>query len=243
MAGDFKVKVGEFEGPLDVLLTLIEKHKLHISQVALAQVADDFLNYLQDHRDMPKSEIANFLLVASTLVLIKSISLLPTLELTPAEEASVEDLERRLKHYERVRELGRDLSGLFGRRIIFEREGVGQRPIVFAPAKDATIPNLVLAVKTVLKNLPKVEKLPEIVVRKIISLEEVIEDLTKRVSNNLKMRFSEYVGERRHEKVNVIVSFLGMLELVKQGMIDVRQDNHFGEIDLETKMADVPRYV
>ena len=85
MPDDFKVKVGEFEGPMELLLNLIEEKKLHISQVSLATVADGFIDHLRLVDGENKKEIADFVLVASTLMLIKSLSLLPSLATTPEE--------------------------------------------------------------------------------------------------------------------------------------------------------------
>ena len=93
----FSVRVGEFEGPLPLLLELVEKQKLSISQVSLAQVADNFLDYVRQLDQPGMGTLAEFLVVASTLMLIKSISLLPSLALTASESEDVSDLERRLK--------------------------------------------------------------------------------------------------------------------------------------------------
>lgn len=76
---EFKIKVGEFEGPLELLLDLIEKRKLHINDVSLSQVTDDFINYLKALQEFSIPGISHFVLVASTLLLIKSRSLLPAL--------------------------------------------------------------------------------------------------------------------------------------------------------------------
>ena len=96
---DFKVRVGEFEGPLELLLDLIEKRKLHISDVSLSQVADEFIEYTKSIEDFPIADSADFILVASTLLLIKSKSLLPNLELTVEEEENIGELEKRLALY------------------------------------------------------------------------------------------------------------------------------------------------
>jgi len=121
MDKDFKVKVGEFEGPLDLLLNLIEKRKLHITQVSLAQVADDYINYLQgSDRGENLNDMANFILVASTLMLIKSLALLPGLQLTESEKSDVEELESRLKKLQKIRALSQNIKELFGRKISFE---------------------------------------------------------------------------------------------------------------------------
>ncbi|OHA59289.1 MAG: hypothetical protein A2370_01940 [Candidatus Vogelbacteria bacterium RIFOXYB1_FULL_42_16] len=242
MTTDFQVKIGDFEGPLPLLLALIEKHKLHISQVSLAQVADDYVELLQRDHSRPIAEMANFILVASTLMLIKSLSLLPGLTLTPEESASVDELERQLKHYQKIKELVPELKARFGQEIIFEREVSREHQPVFTPSEEIKSAGLLSAIRNIIANLPKVEKLPATIIKKVISLEEVMTDLASRISRSIKMRFSDYVGEKKHEKVNVIVSFLGMLELVKQGSIDVRQETHFDDIDIETTVAEVPKY-
>jgi len=241
MPDDFKVKVGEFEGPLDLLLSLIEKRKLHISQVSLAQVADDYVNYLQGQNNQSMEDMANFIMVASTLMLIKSLALLPGLQLTPEEKESVSDLEDRLKRLQRVRELSQNIKERFGVQIIFTPTGKRRETVVFSPTQEITQPNLLGAIKELLKNLPKIEILPEKIIKKVISLEEVISDLANRVSRTMRMSFNEFVKDKAG-KVNVIVSFLGMLELVKQGAIEIEQKSHFADIAMETKSVGVPHY-
>ena len=113
--------------------------------------------------------------------------------------------------------------------------------VVFSPTDEVRIPNLLTAIKDLIKNLPKPEIIPEKIIKKVISLEEVIGDLANRVSRAMKMSFSDFVKDKA-EKVNVIVSFLGMLELVKQGAIEIEQKAHFADINMETKTVGIPRY-
>jgi chromatin segregation and condensation protein Rec8/ScpA/Scc1 (kleisin family) len=91
--------------------------------------------------------------------------------------------------------------------------------------------------------LPKFEKLSKAIVQKVVSLEEMIQSLSKRVSNSLKMSFKDFSGFGKKEKVHVIVSFLAMLELVKQGAINVVQENHSSDITIETKEIGTPKYI
>lgn len=242
MDNDFKVKVGEFEGPLDLLLNLIEKHKLHISQVSLAQVADDYVNYLKEEKGGRSMEtMANFIMVASTLMLIKSLALLPGLQLNEEERGDISNLEDRLKRLQRVKELSRHVKELFGQDMIFAQSESKRETIVFSPTNEITIPNFLIAIKELIKNLPKPEILPEKIIKKVVSLEEVISDLANRVSRAMKMSFNEFVKDKT-DKVNIIVSFLGMLELVKQGAIEIEQKAHFADIAMETKSVGIPRY-
>jgi len=238
----FTVKQERFEGPLELLLDLIEKRKLHINEVSLAKVADDYIAYVRNLSEFPVSDSAQFVLIASTLLLIKSKSLLPTLDLTLEEQASIDDLNRRLKLYERMRELSIKIKPLFGKNVLFAR---GERKLdpVFSPDADMTVPNLFAAVGRVLANLPKKEFLPKVVVDKVISLEEMIGNLTTRITESLRLSFREFTGKAASaKKVDVIVSFLAMLELVKQGIIKVTQERHFDDIQMETEEIGLPRY-
>src|SRR3989338_7017919 len=114
MDSEYYVKTHIFEGPLDTLLSLVEKRKLFISDISLAQVADDYIAYIKSLEDFPIADSAHFILIASTLVLIKSKSLLPTLTLSEEEEHNIEDLEKRLAEYQKYKELSRHLRERFG---------------------------------------------------------------------------------------------------------------------------------
>jgi segregation and condensation protein A len=90
--------------------------------------------------------------------------------------------------------------------------------------------------------MPKKEFVPKAVVQKVISLEEMMDSLADRITKSMKMSFRDFAGVGKVEKVNVIVSFLAMLELVKQGIIQVRQDKDFHDIEIETNEVGVPSY-
>ena len=242
MPDTFKVKTETFEGPLDLLLNLIEKRKLFINDISLSKVTDDFITHIQNFEAMPMADSAQFILIASTLLLIKSRSLLPSLTITEEEEESIHDLETRLKIYKRIKDASINISEIFGARIIFPQSQSRAVETTFAPDDSMKLISLANAIKEVIRTLPKKENIPKAVVRKVISLEEMIDDLTKRISSGLKMKFSEFAGKHKEERVNVIVSFLAMLELVKQGIIHVSQEEHFGDIHMETKEVGIPKY-
>lgn len=245
MESNFSVKTAVFEGPLDLLLDLVTKRKLFVNDVSLSQVTDDFIHYIGEHEEFPIGESAEFILVASTLMLIKSRSLLPSLELTEEEEESIHDLENRLAVYARVKELSVELKKLFGKRIIFEKEPRKNEAVVFTPDSKTDKDNLLLSLQRVLDSLPKKEVLPKVVVRKVISLEEMIERLAERVSKATKMSFRDFHGTKgaltREKKVSVIVGFLAMLELVKRGAIKVSQEGK-GEIEIQSETVGTPNY-
>lgn len=242
MSEEFAVKVGEFEGPLPLLLELVEKRQLPVSQVSLAQVADDFLNYVKKRELPTMAMLAEFLVVASTLMLIKSISLLPSLALSESESGDINELERRLKLYQVIRQAALTLGDQFGKRPIFFPPLRPSETIIFLPSAELTIPNLLTTMKNLLATLPATAApLPRATVKKIISLEEMIKDLTSRVQTALRMSFSDFIKDKK-EKVNIIVGFLALLELCKQGLVEVEQTDHFNEIKIETKISSIPRY-
>ncbi len=238
----FKIKTEVFEGPLDLLLSLIEKRKLFINDISLAKVTDDYIGHIQQFDKLPIGESAQFILIASTLLLIKSRSLLPTLSLSEEEEGDMHDLEIRLKVYKRIREASTEIKKIFCNEIIFSQSQNREVEPVFSPHESMTLLSLAKAIKDIINSLPKKENIPKAIIKKVISLEEMIDNLTKRITSGLKMSFKEFTNSHKTEKINVIVGFLAMLELVKQGTIHVSQENNFGDIQMETKTVGVPRY-
>jgi len=241
MSASFEIKTEVFQGPLDLLLSLIEKRKLSISDITLAQVTDDYLSHLQKFERFPIGDSADFILIASTLLLIKSRSLLPSMPLTEEEQGGIEQLELRLKIYKRMKELSEGVRSIFGKHIIFPRAFVEPTP-VFSPGPTLSTSTILQSITNALRALPRKEVLPQTVVKKIISLEEMIERLTTRVKSSLKMSFNSFAGMGKEEKVNVIVGFLAMLELVKQGIVNVAQHERHGDIDIETEEVGIPNY-
>lgn len=223
----YKLKIAGFEGPFGLLLSLVEKRKLFINDVSLAQVTEDYLAHLNKLGGLSPAEISSFVLVASTLLLIKSKSLLPNLDLTSEEEGDIKSLEERLRLYELFTKLAGNIKNNFGEKIIFaplERKNVS---VVFLPDEQITKDSMMTLVRNVLGSMPKKVSLPDVEVKKVISIEEMIDKLTERVKTTLKMSFSDMHGKpkTREEKVVVIVGFLAMLELVRQGIIDAMQEN------------------
>lgn len=245
---DFYVKTEQFEGPLDLLLTLIEKRKLFIGDFALARVADDYIAHIRRFEKFPVADVANFLLVASTLVLIKSKAILPELNLSEEEESSIDDLKRRLKMYELFRSLAQEIRETYGKKIIFERSARAEISVVFAPDKRLTPHAIGAAIENVLRALPKKTELPRATVKKVLSIEEMMERIAQQVKEALKTSFSQFARYKRghspsrDERVTIIVSFLAMLELIKQGVIHVTQGERHGDIDIETHEFTTPQY-
>lgn len=234
----YNVKTAQFEGPMDVLLGLIEKRKLFINEISLASITDEYIGYVRtlDRRDI--GAYAAFIGVAATLILIKSRSLIPNLELTAEEEHDIGALERRLELYKIIRDIGTDIEKQFGKKIIFPRLPTKLVVKVFAPDKGITTDVMQSLALGVLAAMPEAapEK-PEVVILKVRSLEDTIKDLVERMKTSMKMSFKNFsegqgYSAGREQKVGVIVSFLAMLELVREGLIDAVQENEFDDINL-----------
>ncbi|MBU3968689.1 segregation/condensation protein A [Patescibacteria group bacterium] len=238
----FITKTNVFEGPLDLLLELIEKRKLFVNDISLAQVTDDYIKYVNNLENFDVPHVADFLLIASTLLLIKSKSLLPNLDLTEEEELNIEYLETRLKLYQQMRSLSQYVNELASGDKIFEREYFVDIEPVFSPSGDISIENLFSAIKKLIDRLPKKEKIPSTKVKKVVKLEEIIDNLRDRVQGSFKLSFNEFSKKGKSEKINVIISFLALLELVKQEIILAKQENHFEDIELENNKPTVPKY-
>lgn len=240
---EFKIKTEVFEGPLDLLLSLVEKRKLFISDISLASVTDEYINHINQLPEYSMSDRAQFILIASTLLLIKAKSLLPNLPLTEDEKGSIEDLELRLRELEVMRRQSNEIRKIFGDNVLFFQENSPEREVFFNPGADVRLNNISEAIARVLNSLPKTEApLPKLKVQKVVSLEEMMDSLTVRIKSAIKMSFSDFSGKGKVEKVNVIVSFLALLELVKQGTVDARQDGLFDEIEMESYSIGTPSY-
>ncbi len=226
------VKQEKFEGPLDLLLELISKEKLSISDISLAKIADEYVQYVKTLTDIDKEELAEFLVVASQLILIKSRMILPSLASTEEETESIEELERRLAEYKTLKEISKQVSNMFGKKQhMFAREFFAGMEAIYYPPKKVTIGLLGKVFAEVLNAIPKIEKLVEEKIKRIISLEAKIKELQSLLTGKVSQAFSELVGKGK-DKIETIVSFLAILELVKQKFISVEQEKQFGEIML-----------
>ncbi len=243
---NYQLKLEYYQGPLDKLLELIEEKKLPVSDVALAAVTADFLDYLEQFKiafgpgdavdensplfDAPPELLADFLVIASRLLLIKSKSLLPSLELSTEEEAEIKDLEHRLKLYqelkrtqEHVRSLWSDMPKLYAREFLNSTEPL------FYPPKGVTPEMLFGSVLKVVGTLEELFKPKATVRNQIVHLREKIQEIVARLSAT-PMNFSElHAGKGKGE---LVVMFLAVLHLIKQQLVNVEQGGHFAAITI-----------
>ncbi|MEI7749834.1 MAG: segregation/condensation protein A [Candidatus Moraniibacteriota bacterium] len=238
----YHVRIRQFEGPLELLLTLIEGRKLDITQVSLAEVADQYLERLASEREsISLSNLSEFLVIAARLILIKSKMLLPVLQFTDEEEESMEDLEIRLIEYKRFKDAAEAIGKmLLNRKRSFPREKFLGAPETFSPPKGLSTDVLRRHFLSVLGDMPVKEALIEEVIEEVVSLEERILTLQASLRKRAEYGFRELIANAE-DRMDVIVSFLAVLELVKQRFVVVSQGNAFGDIRIATSAVESDR--
>ena len=238
----YAVKTEVFEGPLELLIELVEKRKLLINDISLAEVTDEYIARVGEMQELSLPGTAQFVALAATLLVIKSRSLLPSLELTVEEEVSIEDLELRLKQLQLYKDAAAPVVSQFDTTILHEAQYAPPREPLFVTDSYCHTSELQQALGRVLDALPK-EKASRVkaTVRPTISLEDMMSSLQKRVERQFKLRFSE-LRRTEPEHKNVIVGFLAILELFKQGDVLVIQNGRFEDIHIEKDKTEVPSY-
>ena len=237
----FEIQTEVYTGPLDLLIDLIERRKLLVNDISLASVTDDYMQHVAKLEKHSLRDVADFIVLAATLLLLKSKSLLPILELTEVEEEGIDQLESRLKRYQIFRNAGKIIESIFGKRVSYERPYVPDRTPLFVPDRYAQVDALKTAIASVIENLPKKVEKPKVQVRKVVSLEEMIENLKSRIEKQISFKFKDFTGSAA-ERSTIIVGFLAVLEMVKQGGVLAKQGAHFSDIEIEREATTAPRY-
>lgn len=245
----FQLKTSYFEGPLELLLSLIEDKKLHVSEISLAQVTEEYLNYVQllssqegvDTEQKILLDRSQFISVAATLILIKARSLVPAIELSEEESESIDDLTERLRLYEIVKRYGELFAKQFAKKPTMYRGNPPKEKKApqFTPHESLTVQSLVDVLGELCAALPVTEALPEKSVKVTYTLADVMEKVEKAISSGASFSLSnatdryknaETPAERREAKVFAVLSFLAVLEMVKKSMILVEQSEMFQDI-------------
>lgn len=239
--GEYKIQTEKFEGPLDLLLDLIERRKLLINDFSLSQITDDFINYISTTGQISAQKASDFLIIASTLILIKSKSLLPKLSLEKNEEEDIKDLETRLSILKIFKDISISIGETFGKKIRFTKRQVKNLEPKFTPSEELNPHNMRIVILSIINTFPKQEVKQEARIKTVISLEDTMNNLINRVKKNMKMTFTDFSKDKT-EKINVVVSFLAMLELVKRGFISVDQSGKFDEINIESSEINTPSF-
>lgn len=243
---NFELQLEYFQGPLDKLLGLIEEKKMEVSQVSLASVTNDFLNYLDQFKialtegqadedsplfDAPPELLADFLVVASRLLLIKSKSLLPSLELSTEEEGEIKDLEHRLALYREFKKTQEHIRVLWSETPqMYAREFLTSDEPLFYPPHDVTPESLLTPIQKIVGNLEQLFKPKATVKNQIVNLRAKIQEIASRLTS-APTTFRELHGGAG-TRGEIVVLFLAILHLIKQQLVNVEQEGHFAEMTI-----------
>lgn len=228
----FSVHHEKFSGPLALLLELIDRQELPIAKVSLAKVADDFLRYI-DENEAPSHELADFLLIASRLIYLKSRELMPYLRIDE-EDAAAAKLEDQLRMYQEFVAVAAKLEERYLAFAMYRRPYVKPRQVTpeFSPAKNVSLTSLHEAFQAVLKRLEPFFALQETSMERVKTVEERMDELKDVLATRANIRFRDIVA-RAESKVEIVVSFLALLELLRRKHITATQSGHGEEIHLE----------
>ena len=226
------IKIEKFEGPLGLLLRLIEKEEMDITQISLAKIADQYVDYIQNSQRISPEEMADFLVVAAKLLLIKSKALLPYLY--SEEEEDIEELEQQLKMYKEFLDAAKKINKMLGKKKFmftreFNRKAVLVNVNLFSPPKKLKIGDMTMAFKDLLGRIKLPAALQEETLDRKINIEDKILDIQKMLIERIRVSFNNIL-ERAGDKTEIIVSFLAVLELMRQREVVLEQNNLFDEI-------------
>ena len=234
----YRVNTAVYEGPLDLLLQLIERTELDITSLALAQVTNQYLAYLRAMQeiDQDAAEVSGFLVIAARLVQIKSAALLPRPALIThpdEEEDPAEALARQLLQYKRFKELAAVLS---------QREAAGlhtylrvAQPTIKVEARldlsDLTLADLVQAARDTFLSKPDLPALSRVVAAPRVTIREKIRSIVDSLHRYGMSTFRNFI-KRRSDRLEIVVTFLAMLELIKRQVVAATQSELYGDIEL-----------
>jgi segregation and condensation protein A len=236
METDYKVKLEVFEGPLDLLLYLIKRDEIDIYDISIERITRQYLEYLQAFKELKIDVAGEFVVMAANLIYLKSRSLLPLDQQPPEEDAEEDDprwdLIRQLIEYKKFKEAAAQLHDrALEQERIFIRDGDGSAvtdaPL---PLHEVGIFQLIHAFHEVIKRVEAREDLQEIFGERF-SVSDKIEKILERVSNGTPVRFSELFGQIV-SRVEIVVTFLALLELIRLNQVRALQPKMFDEIEI-----------
>lgn len=237
METDYKVKLEIFEGPLDLLLYLIKRDELDIYDISIERITKQYLEYLQAFKELNIDVAGEFVVMAANLIYLKSRSLLPVDQQPPEEDVEEDDprwdLIRQLIEYKKFKEAAAQLQQRqLEQELIFVREPNGIDPVVAAPLRlgEVGVFQLIKAFQAVIKRVEAREDLREIF-GEHYTVSDKIEWILQRIGDGVPLRFSE-LFVRMASRVEIVVTFLALLELIRLRQVTATQTNPFDEIEL-----------
>lgn len=232
---NYELRLEQFSGPLEKLLELIEERQMEITELSLAEITADFLQYLKNIEAVEPRLLADFVAVAAQLLLIKSKALLPGIKLTSEEEEKIKDLEGRLLFYKNFKPAISYLKQLSeNKKVSISRPLFSGRPAFFYPSENIKIEELHKVIRTIFESLAEIPE-KQTIKSSLITLEEKIEEIMKRIKiiSTSNLKFKELTAEKSRSEI--IVMFLAVLHLLTNQLIRIEQKRGFEEIVIEKR--------
>ncbi len=231
---NYRVQTPVYEGPLDLLLNLIEHAELDITTVSLASVTDQYLSYIHSMEQLNADEISAFLVIAAKLIQIKSEALLPR---PPVREAGEEDagqaLVDQLRLYKRFKEIGgwmnaRELANLR----TYLRVAPPPKVEPKLDLSNITLAKLVDAAEEAFAKEKAKQPLATVIAAPRVTIREKIDMISKMMKEVQRATFSSLVKDS-NSRLEVVVTFLAMLELIKRYRVQAHQESLFSDIEID----------
>ncbi len=230
----YTVTIPVYEGPLDLLLRLIEHAELDITAIALAMVTDQYLTHIRKLDNARPDEISAFLVIAAKLIQIKSEALLPRPPIREtAEDDPAENLARQLRIYKRFKEIAnlldeRDAQGLHTYLRLAPPPKIEGR----LDLSEITLTDLFEAARSTFMQGSEKQSLGTIISAPRVTIRQKIAYITNALNKNKNASFKALLGAS-NSRLEVVVTFLALLELIKRYRVSARQDGLFGDIEIE----------
>jgi segregation and condensation protein A len=237
----YTVKIQNFEGPLDLLFHLIEKNKMDIYDIQLAEITEQYLDYLTKMDELNLEVTSEFLVMASTLLLIKSRMLLPEANKAGEEQEDLQDdLVNRLIEYKRYKEFTYDLrerEALYS-KFFYKAHEIFKLPpaqIINKNFSPEVIPSVYQGIiqRNIRKINPNITSMEEIIAGQKVTVRSKIREVLRFLITKVKFKFSELLNDPKITRVEIVTSFMALLELAKVKRIKIRQSTAFGEIEIK----------
>ena len=236
----YAIKIDNFEGPLDLLCHLIDKNKMDIYDIKINEIADQYIDYLNHMEEMNLDIASEFVIMASTLIYLKSKSLLPKQE-EAEEELTEEELIQRIIEYKKYKEIIKKLKVNYEENSkiylgIKENIDLPKQEIEKEYDKDL-IPNLYKSLlekneEKINKNAENIEK---IAITDNYTVTSKVKEMFKALIKNNKFVFNKLFSLKEHNKQEVVTAFSGLLEMSKRDKVNTKQENLFEDIIVEKK--------
>ncbi len=231
----YELRLDNFEGPLDLLCYLIDKNKMDIYQIEISKVADQYIEYLQEQEKLNLEVASKFLVMASTLILIKSKGLLPK-ENDDEAELSEEELLNRIIEYKKFKEISKvfkERMEIYGGRIHKFSENIELPKQTIE--KKYTLEHIVKAYSKLLekeeaKKNENAQNIEKIAVHDVYSVSDKVKDIFRELIRKPKFVFNKLFSLKEKPKAEVVTAFSGVLELSRRNKINTMQEELFGDI-------------